>query len=332
LKSALFHGGLSEETLAILLAEDTTDDASVKSSAIQKRKPQESLNQAECLTQGSSEDGLLSPGKNSWRYSHSRRQSGGAFNESLRSPSGVNFDYGKQSAQQRTLFFNNLPSNATHKDLTKIIRGGRLLDIHLRTHDRSAAVSFVEGAGEFLEYANKNGIFLHGCRLEVRWAGRQFHLPDHISHKIGNGATRNLIIRGAAPKLSGNRIREDMEHIHNLVVVDVYFQKEDVFISLNSVHNTLYARSCMMSRLPYKGSKIEFYPDECSAPIPKSVVFKKAANGFQKSHEKTKAGAKTNIYALLEMDPSEASSDEEESQSYGVSLDWKDKVPPMLTA
>jgi hypothetical protein len=348
LKSALFRGGLPAETLQVLLTEtDETVDASshVSNDNLHAQNTQDALNWRDRSSQNSNEDGQFNPSEASHRHPQGPNNEG-AYN-SPRSPSVFSSEYGNNGAvtqqrakpssnEQRTLFISNLPYNATHKDLTRIIRGGRLLDIHVRK-DNSAAVTFVEGAAEFLDYATKKGIEMNGHRLEVRWADRQFHLPDHVASKIAHGSTRNLIVRGAASKLSGNRIRDDMEHIHNLVVVDISFQKEDVFISLNSVHNALYARSCMMSRLPYKGSRIEFYPDECAETLPKPIALRKTSNGFQKSQTRNKAGAKTNIYALLEMDPSEASSDEEEcgplhSPGFGVSLDWPDSFPAVIAA
>jgi hypothetical protein len=65
---------------------------------------------------------------------------------------------------QRTVLITNLSEHTTHKDLVGIIRGGRLLDIFLR-NDRSATVSFVEGAHEFLAYAKRNDIYLHTKRV-----------------------------------------------------------------------------------------------------------------------------------------------------------------------
>jgi hypothetical protein len=59
-----------------------------------------------------------------------------------------------------------LSDHTTHKDLAGIIRGGRLLDIHLR-NDRSATVSFVEGAADFLTYAKRNDIYLHTKRVSI---------------------------------------------------------------------------------------------------------------------------------------------------------------------
>ena len=44
-------------------------------------------------------------------------------------------------------------------------------------------------------------------------------------------------------------IREDLEHIHNLAVLGVDFNSGNCFIKTNSVHNAMYARTCMMSRL-----------------------------------------------------------------------------------
>jgi hypothetical protein len=53
---------------------------------------------------------------------------------------------------QRTILITNLSDRTTHKDLAGIVRGGRILDIFLR-NDRSATVSFVEGAGESVDAA-----------------------------------------------------------------------------------------------------------------------------------------------------------------------------------
>jgi hypothetical protein len=67
---------------------------------------------------------------------------------------------------QRTIVITNLSDRTTHKDLTSIIRGGRLLDVFLR-NDRSATVSFVEGAADFLAYVKRNDIYLHQKRVSL---------------------------------------------------------------------------------------------------------------------------------------------------------------------
>ena len=65
---------------------------------------------------------------------------------------------------RRTVLITNLSERTTHKDLASIVRGGRLLDIFIR-NDRSATVSFMEGAAEFLAYAKRNDIYLHMKRV-----------------------------------------------------------------------------------------------------------------------------------------------------------------------
>lgn len=52
--------------------------------------------------------------------------------------------------EKHTVLVTNLSDRTTHKDLANIVRGGRVLDIFLR-NDRSATISFVEGAGRFSE-------------------------------------------------------------------------------------------------------------------------------------------------------------------------------------
>ena len=75
-------------------------------------------------------------------------------------------------------------------------------------------------------------------------------------------------MRGLAGKVTEEQIRDHLDHIHNLVVVDVYFRGRDVHISINSIHNALFARTCMMSRTAYKGTRFDWAPDECAAPLP----------------------------------------------------------------
>ncbi len=74
---------------------------------------------------------------------------------------------------QRTVLMTNLPERATHKDIAGVIRGGALLDIYLRTSDRIASISFVDGtsAQDFTNYAKRNDIYIYGKRVR----GRQCH-------------------------------------------------------------------------------------------------------------------------------------------------------------
>ena len=68
---------------------------------------------------------------------------------------------------QRTLLVTNLSDRTTHKDLATVVRGGRLLEIYIR-NDRSATISFVEGAAEFLAYTRRNDIYLHTKRVRIQ--------------------------------------------------------------------------------------------------------------------------------------------------------------------
>lgn len=70
-------------------------------------------------------------------------------------------------AGQRTIVAKNLSDRATHKDIVDVIRGGAVLDIFLRTNERSASVSFVEesAAQNFMNYAKRNDIYIHGKRV-----------------------------------------------------------------------------------------------------------------------------------------------------------------------
>ena len=136
-----------------------------------------------------------------------------------------------------------------------------------------------------------------------------------MAGKIQGGSSRNLIIRGVHANITAERIREDLDHIHNLVVIDIVFQQGDVLISLNSVHNSLFARTCMMSRGTYKGMRIEWYPDECAQPLPKIQYAPKKENGLLPAR---KLNPMVNRFQMLNMDGSEdgLESDEDELTSF----------------
>ena len=72
-------------------------------------------------------------------------------------------------AEQRTIAVHNLSDRTTHKDIVEVVRGGALLDIYLRVHERSASISFVEGsaAQEFMIHVKRNDIYIHGKRVSL---------------------------------------------------------------------------------------------------------------------------------------------------------------------
>ena len=121
-----------------------------------------------------------------------------------------------------------------------------------------------------------------------------------LIHGVDPGATRNITVRGIHTNITEERIRQDLDHIHNIAVISVSFENGDAYISLNSVNNSLFARTCLMSRATYKGMKIEWYPDECSQPLPKSQHAPKKEN--LRSPEAKKLTSAINRFQMLHMD------------------------------
>lgn len=69
----------------------------------------------------------------------------------------------KAPAKERhTVLLSNLPKEVMHKDVTAVVRGGRLVDVWLQRKDCAAAVSFASGAKEFLAFASRNPIVISG--------------------------------------------------------------------------------------------------------------------------------------------------------------------------
>ena len=137
-----------------------------------------------------------------------------------------------------------------------------------------------------------------------------------MSNKIANGASRNLVVRGAAGKFTADEIRDHLDHIHNLVVVDIFFRNGDVYVSTNSIHNALFARTCMMSRTAYKGLRIEWYPDECAVALPRPTLTLQPPV----PSVPVKPRQVSNPYSLLDTGSDLSSDSEDSSLSNGVAL------------
>jgi len=68
---------------------------------------------------------------------------------------------------KRTILLANLPEGVTHSDVVENVKGGMLLDIYLRSHDRTASVSFLEEAAahDFFRYVKRHDLYIRGKRV-----------------------------------------------------------------------------------------------------------------------------------------------------------------------
>ncbi len=62
------------------------------------------------------------------------------------------------------MYFSGLSERTTYRDLLSVIKGGKILSVNLRP-ERTATVTFLEGAAEFLAWAKRNDIYLHTKRV-----------------------------------------------------------------------------------------------------------------------------------------------------------------------
>jgi hypothetical protein len=67
----------------------------------------------------------------------------------------------------RTIQLLNLSDRITYSDVTASVRGGQLLEIYLRSHDRSATISFLHGtdAKAFYEHVRKHDLYIQNKRV-----------------------------------------------------------------------------------------------------------------------------------------------------------------------
>jgi hypothetical protein len=95
-------------------------------------------------------------------------------------------------SEQRTICLKNLSDKVIHRDIIDLIRGGALLDIYIRSNDRSASVSFVEGsaAQAFMSYIKRKDLYIHGKRVCITLTAL--------------GITANSICRSSSPGMIGS--------------------------------------------------------------------------------------------------------------------------------
>ncbi|KAI9723128.1 MAG: hypothetical protein M1828_004376 [Chrysothrix sp. TS-e1954] len=219
--------------------------------------------------------------------------------------------HSKTQREKHTVLLSNLPYDVTHRDITSVVRGGKLIDIWLPRPERTAIVTFASGASEFLQYARRTDLYVQDRKIVAAWSERQYTIAQHLAQKAAKGTSRNLVVRGGAARLTEERIREDLDHIHNCVIIAVITKGLDIFISTNSINNAMFARSCMSSRAAYKGLRIDWYPDECAEPIPTSSWTKPTGRKADSKPSNTKSASIVNRFDLLEITATKDTSEEE---------------------
>ena len=107
--------------------------------------------------------------------------------------------------EQRTIIVKNLSDRTTHKDIVDFVRGGLVLDIYLRSNERSASISFVEGsaAQEFMNYVKRNDIYVHGKRVCYPIPSTKTRYQLTYGHRWNShGTTANSSYQATSPTRS----------------------------------------------------------------------------------------------------------------------------------
>ncbi|KAH0490183.1 hypothetical protein TgHK011_001663 [Trichoderma gracile] len=203
----------------------------------------------------------------------------------------------------------NIPEHATYADIVAVVRGGIVFDLSIARRAGTATITFAEisSAAAYYAHVRENDLYIKSKRVEIRWADRFQTLHEHFTKRIANGATRNLVMRKCNASHTEASIRKDLEHIHNLKVVGIDFCDGNCHISTNSVPSSMYARTCMMSRLKYKGCRIEWDIDECAQPLSQMPVMSRRRTPFPVAPVARSVRTTSNRFQLL---ASEATSEE----------------------
>lgn len=224
-------------------------------------------------------------------------------------------DY-QHNYDDRAVVLHGLSPFVTLADIANFVRGGIVLNMFIRSKARTAHVAFVDpmAAEKFIMHCKRNDLYLKGkrvsyapyrimivltCQIDVTWDEKQPSFPGYLQRQVyTRGATRNIVIRFAKKDMTPDSIREDLEHIHRLEVVDIVSTDNHIFISTSGIQWAVSARYCMQSRLKYKGTRIEFFEDECDQVLPaaEKKVFRKKDTT---SNKRPATVSMANRFALL---------------------------------
>ena len=80
----------------------------------------------------------------------------------------ADYNGAQHSQERRTLFFSGLSDRTTYRDLMSVIKGGKVLSVNLRP-ERTALVSFVDGAADFLAWTKRNDIYMNAKRVRIAY-------------------------------------------------------------------------------------------------------------------------------------------------------------------
>ncbi|RFN41783.1 negative regulator of differentiation 1 [Fusarium flagelliforme] len=174
-----------------------------------------------------------------------------------------------ESSAQRSVQLLNLIPGVTYGDIAAIVRGGPLLEIFLRARDNTATVSFVResDAVAFFDHTQTHGLYFKDRKIHTKWSSYQYVVKGQVAYHVVRGASRNFVIRKRDPNTTARSLRDDLDHIHNLHVIGIEFDRDSCFVSTSSINAAIFARNCLLSRSEYKNSRIEWVADECAQSL-----------------------------------------------------------------
>lgn len=191
LKTALFQGGVTSETIDLLIAgsgqTEAANEADVSTSANETQEYLHTPSNRPC-NEFTGDERLQH--RNQPRFQgHQRRTNARRVSPQYDDGyDGVDsfIDDAEQAEPEpsgaygtppRTLYFAGLPEGTTYKEVVSLVKGGKLLNVAMRS-ERSATVSFVDRAADFLAWAKRNDIYLRHKRVCQSCSNETLHLNE----------------------------------------------------------------------------------------------------------------------------------------------------------
>ncbi|RBR07472.1 uncharacterized protein FIESC28_10630 [Fusarium coffeatum] len=231
-----------------------------------------------------------------------------------------------ESSAQRSVQLLNLIPGVTHGDIAAIVRGGPLLEIFLRARDNTATVSFVResDAVAFFDHTQTHGLYFKDRKIHTKWSSYQYVVKGQVAYHVVRGASRNFVIRKRDPNTTTQSLRDDLDHIHNLHVIGIEFDKDNCFVNTSSINAAIFARNCLLSRSEYKNSRIEWVADECAQPLESLPFSAKPAPPAslvkEQNHSASALPSRRNLrgnrFQLLDLSDTDGSNGDDSSDDY----------------
>ncbi|KAI1315295.1 hypothetical protein EDD11_001027 [Mortierella claussenii] len=165
----------------------------------------------------------------------------------------------------RTIYFGDLPENATIHDILNLIQTGNVEGAKLIKEKRCAFVSFINPADAVAFHKRataKKTTRLGDQTLKIGWGAPSWN-PDSLLKPVQEGATRCLFMGGVDDTYKKEKMMKDLSIFGTIEDFKIIPEKKVAFIHFTHVAAAIKAKSALPLNPEYTNNQLGYGKDRC---------------------------------------------------------------------